>query len=58
MAQAPVVAGQKTKVIPLRVNQSLADQLAELAEQRGVPRSRLMREVLTQFIDDEGALAS
>ncbi len=55
MAQAPVVAGQKTKVIPLRVNQSLADQLAELAEQRGVPRSRLMREVLTSYLDQEVA---
>lgn len=55
MAQAPVVAGQKTKVIPLRVNQSLADQLAELAEQRGVPRSSLMREVLTSYLEQEVA---
>ena len=55
MAQAPVVAGQKTKVIPLRVNQSLADQLAEAAEAQGVPRSRLMRDVLTDYLEQEVA---
>ena len=55
MAQVPIVAGEETKVIPLRVNQSLADELAELAEQRGVPRSRLMRDVLRHYLDQEVA---
>ena len=55
MAQAPVVAGEETKILPVRLNQSLADQLAATASERGIPRSQLMREVLRDYLEREVA---
>jgi|GEM_PF-1812234 len=55
MAQAPVSAGEKSKVIPVRMGETLADDLTEFAARRGVPRSLLMREALRQYLDQEVA---
>lgn len=55
MAQEPVVAGEKSKVIPVRVNESLADDFIDLAEQRGVSRSVLMREAMRTYLEQEVA---
>ena len=53
MAQAPVVVGEKSKVIPVRVNESLADDFIELADRRGVSRSDLMREAMRTYLEQE-----
>lgn len=53
MGQAPLAAGEKSKVIPVRVNESLADDFIDLAEQRGVSRSVLMREAMQTYLDQE-----
>lgn len=55
MAQAPVVAGEKSKVIPVRVNESLADDFIDLADRRGVSRSVLMREAMQLLVEQEVA---
>lgn len=55
MAQAPVSAGEKSKVIPVRMGETLADDLTDFAARRGVPRSLLMREALRQYLDQEVA---
>lgn len=55
MAQTPVVAGEKSKVIPVRVNESLADDFIELADRRGVSRSVLMREAMRTYLEQEVA---
>ena len=53
MAQEPVVAGEKSTVIPVRVNESLADDFVRLADRRGVSRSVLMREAMRTYLDQE-----
>ena len=36
MAQAPVSAAEKSKVIPVRMGETLADDITEFAVRRGV----------------------
>lgn len=53
MAQSPVVEGEQTKVIPVRVNESLADDFIDLADRRGISRSDLMREAMRSYLEQE-----
>lgn len=55
MAQAPVAAGEKTLVLPVRVNESLAEDFNELAARRGTTRSGLIREGMQLLLEQEVA---
>lgn len=55
MAQAPVVAGEKSTLVQARVNESLADGIDELAAKRGATRSVMVREALQLLLDQEVA---
>lgn len=46
MAQQPLVRGEQSKVLGVRVTQDLATAIEQAAEQRGLDRSSLIRELL------------
>lgn len=55
MAQAPLAAGEKSTIFRVRVNESLAEEVDELVEQRGTTRSLLVREAVRQYLEQEVA---
>ena len=55
MAQAPIVAGQKSALVQVRVNEDLADGIDELAAKRGTTRSVMVRQALQLLLDQEVA---
>ena len=55
MAQASVVAGEKSAMCAVRFNESLLASVDEAAAKRGATRAQLVREAVRQYLDREVA---
>ena len=55
MAQAPLAAGEKSTIFRVRLNESLADEVDELVEQKGTTRSLFVREAVRRYLEQEVA---
>ncbi len=57
MAQAPVVAGEKSAMCAVRFNESLLASVDAAAAERGTTRAELLREAVRQYLDMEVSAA-
>ena len=55
MAQASVVAGEKSAMCAVRFNESLLASVDEAAAKRGATRAQLVRDAVRQYLDQEVA---
>lgn len=55
MAQAPVVAGEKSAMCAVRFNESLLASVDEAASERGTTRAEFLREAVRQYLEQEVA---
>lgn len=58
MAQRPLVKGEQSKLIGVRLTQSLASAIEEAASQRGIDRSSMIRELLEAAVHDHQEAAA
>ena len=55
MAQAPIVAGEKSAMCAVRFNESLLASVDEAASERGATRAQLIRDAVRNYLDQEVA---
>ena len=55
MAQAPVVAGEKSSMVNARFNESLLTAVDDTASRQGISRAELVREATRQYLEREVA---
>lgn len=55
MAQAPVAAGEKSTLVPVRFNESLLTSMDEVVADRQGTRAALVREAVRRYLEQEVA---
>ena len=58
MAQRPLVKGEQSKLIGVRLTQSLASAIEDAAVDRGIDRSSMIRELLEAAVSEHQEAAA